>query len=423
MEEHEKIQLRSDEFNDILSKPPSWIVRWGITVFFLTLIAILVISYFVTYPDVVEAPIVVTTPSPPMKIIAESSGRISKLNVENESVVQKGHLLVILESSANYDDILYIEKKVNKAILKQIPFSPSRNLDLGEIQFAYSNYQRDYKDYVFKSSSVFDKKQVEQISQMQRTTEKKMKIAKDNQRKLRENLSDAYKKIQMYRLRVQEGNATLEQLEDVTSQYKQMEHRLEDYRSEIVGYETEIENYDAQKLQVQRTKVERGNDRLLRVQDSMNKLAEQITHWKRQHLILAPVNGKVTLFDIRSEQQYVNVGQDLMMIIPQQEEILGRMNVAIQGAGKVEKGDMVNIALHEYPSREFGVVKGEVSRISLIPKNEVYLVEVQLPNGLETTYNEKLDFRQEMSGVGKIITDKKRFLYRVFEQFDDLVKN
>ena len=49
------VGLRSSEVNEVLSQPPSWLVRWGITVFFFVLLILLGVSGFVEYPDLVKA--------------------------------------------------------------------------------------------------------------------------------------------------------------------------------------------------------------------------------------------------------------------------------------------------------------------------------------------------------------------------------
>ena len=41
-EEIDKIELRSNEVQEVLSCPPKWIVRWGISVLFFVIIIILI---------------------------------------------------------------------------------------------------------------------------------------------------------------------------------------------------------------------------------------------------------------------------------------------------------------------------------------------------------------------------------------------
>ena len=54
-----------------------------------------------------------------------------------------------------------------------------------------------------------------------------------------------------------------------------------------------------------------------------------------------------------------------------------------------------------------------VRSISMVPENQVYTVEVELPNGLTTFYDEQLEFSQQMQGTAEVITDDTRLLERI----------
>ena len=49
------IELRSEEVQEVMGQIPAWIVRWGITLLFLVVVALLVGSCFFKYPDVITA--------------------------------------------------------------------------------------------------------------------------------------------------------------------------------------------------------------------------------------------------------------------------------------------------------------------------------------------------------------------------------
>ena len=79
-------------------------------------------------------------------------------------------------------------------------------------------------------------------------------------------------------------------------------------------------------------------------------------------------------------------------------------------SGKVKKGQKVNIRFSNYPDKEFGVVRGTVKNISLIPvvdgqNIKSYMVDIQLPYGLKTSYDKELPFLPEMEGQADIITE------------------
>jgi len=63
--EVDKIELRSEEFNEIVSMVPHWYERWGITVVFSFMLLILVGCWFFKYPDMVTARVDITIYNPP----------------------------------------------------------------------------------------------------------------------------------------------------------------------------------------------------------------------------------------------------------------------------------------------------------------------------------------------------------------------
>ena len=50
-----EIELRSEEFNEVLSVVPAWIIRWGITVTACVVLLLLVGSAVFKYPDIISS--------------------------------------------------------------------------------------------------------------------------------------------------------------------------------------------------------------------------------------------------------------------------------------------------------------------------------------------------------------------------------
>ena len=73
----------------------------------------------------------------------------------------------------------------------------------------------------------------------------------------------------------------------------------------------------------------------------------------------------------------------------------------MQRSGKVKPGQKVNIKLSGYPYLEFGMVRGVIKSISLVPSRDAYIIEIDLPDGLTTLYGMKLDFTRICRGLLK----------------------
>ncbi len=111
MSEIENIDLRSNEVQEVLNRPPKWILRNGIVLVFIILTGILVGSCFFKYPDVLTAPIVITTENLPFDIVAKSSRRIDTIMVKNKQQVFQNQLLGVLENSAKSSDFFVFRQR------------------------------------------------------------------------------------------------------------------------------------------------------------------------------------------------------------------------------------------------------------------------------------------------------------------------
>lgn len=59
--------LRSEEVQEILGRPPRWIVRWGIVVICAVVAGLFVGSYFIKYPEVTAGLITITAEAEAIK--------------------------------------------------------------------------------------------------------------------------------------------------------------------------------------------------------------------------------------------------------------------------------------------------------------------------------------------------------------------
>jgi len=106
----EDIELRSEEVQDILTRVPHWMIRWGSLLFFTLIVMILVLAWFIKYPDIISSSAVVTTEIPPQKEYARITADIEAVLVEDGDEVEEDQPLAILEHSGDYSDILFLKK-------------------------------------------------------------------------------------------------------------------------------------------------------------------------------------------------------------------------------------------------------------------------------------------------------------------------
>lgn len=147
----DNLNLRSEEVQEILSNPPAWIVRWGITLIFMFTVIILVLSFIIKYPDFVTAKVIVTTEAPAEKIIAKKSGQLEGIFIKNRDTVVIKQRLAIIKNTADFNDVYYLKGLMDTIVFNaqdlSFPIKQSANLILGDIETAYINFEKSYLDY------------------------------------------------------------------------------------------------------------------------------------------------------------------------------------------------------------------------------------------------------------------------------------
>ncbi len=150
------------------------------------------------------------------------------------------------------------------------------------------------------------------------------------------------------------------------------------------------------------------------IKQSLFHLEEELIRWEKQYVLKAKTSGAVSFYKLWAAKQTVSEGDVLYLIIPEASHFFGYTYISVTSSNKLKVGQQVNIKLDSYPYEEFGMVKGEVHSISRFAKDSRYIVKIELPDGLSTTYNKYLDFIPEMKGEAQILIEDLRLIDRIF---------
>ncbi len=419
-DKRQEIELRSEEFNEVLSTVPAWIIRWGITMTACVVLMLLVGSAVFKYPDIISSTVTLTGTTPVSAVVARSSGKLQELYVENNQKVKANALLAVIENPAKTEDIIRLKELLQQAEsnLDTIALVPSGQLQLGSLQSLYSSFYLSMSEYRQFRELAYHLKKVDLV---------KVRIVKDevyytNMLKQKE-LSVAQAKIahQQYArdsLLGVKGLVSKEAVEESYSRYLQsslsaenMDRSLENLQIQLAQMKESLYDTEYQYLD-QRNKLE------TQLRSLINQLRAEIDAWEINYALITPVDGEITLTQYWTNNQNVTAGNIVFNIVPtNQGEIIGKALLPTERSGKVRKGQKVNIRFSNYPDKEFGIVKGTVKNISLIPvvdgqNVKSYMVDIQLPNGLRTSYDKELPFLPEMEGQADIITEDISLLER-----------
>lgn len=415
-----EIELRSEEFNEVLSAVPAWIVRWGITMIACVVLMLLVGSAVFKYPDVISSTVTLTGTTPVSAVVARTSGKLQELYVGNNQQVKANTLLAVIENPAGTNDILRLKELLRQAenSLDTIALVPSQQLRLGSLQSLYSSFYLSMSEYRQFKELAYHLKKIELV---------KARIVKNevyyrNMLK-QKDLSEIQAKIahQQYArdsLLGVKGLVSKEAVEEAYSRYLQSSLSVENMERSLENLQIQLAQMNESLYDTEYQYLDQKNTLETQLRSLVNQLRAEIDAWEINYALITPIDGEITLTQYWTNNQNVTAGNVVFNIVPtNQGEIVGKAMLPTERSGKVKKGQKVNIRFSNYPDKEFGIVKGIVENISLIPVLDVqnaksYMVDIELPNGLRTSYNKDLPFLPEMEGQADIITEDISLLER-----------
>lgn len=421
----------SEETNDIITKQPNWIVSYGNALVFIILVLLLMLTAIITYNDVIKADIIITSKNPPVNVIAKSKGILTHINASENQHVSKGDVLAVIENNATFKDIKRIKSFLETFIPEVKDFDSLHeklppDLNLGEAQTSYNNFRLKYQDYLNYLVLTPEQNRIESYTLQMHS---KSKSLRDNTKRLKQynvQLDNEKKIFQKNETLYKKG--IISELDFINSQ-NAFSKAKEKYQELSSAIEYEKGNFLVAQNNLKQSSIQ---DKSLflslnqNLEQSKQELINNIRTWEQTYVLSSPIDGKLTLFDVWNKYQDINTNDVVFTIIPNNlNGIIGRVLVPLNNSGKLKKGQKVLIKLENYPYQEWGKLRGEISSISNIPKDETlqYTAIVELDT-LVTSYNKTLEFKQKMKGETEIIVDEitlmERLIFPVKEIFDEL---
>jgi multidrug resistance efflux pump len=429
MSEINKIEIRSEEVQEILGRPPRWILRWGITLLFSVIILLFVGSWFFKYPDIIQSTISVTTENIPANLVAKSSGKITGLYAKDNEIVKKGQVIAVIENSASTNDIIFLKNilseisNVNWLDTQFLSKISHENLILGDVETSFSSFRLKLEDYIKYTDRDYSGKKIKAI---QNQLEYYNGLVGQMQKQVSlQNEDQDIANGQFKRDSLLFAQKVLSETEYETSKKLQLQKKYstENAKTSLTNSQIQLSQLEQQLQELEIDKAAKDEEYQLALVQLLSNLKASIAQWEQNYALLSPIDGKLTFSRVWSIHQNVTSGELVVTVIPSsQGEIMGILKLPIEGSGKVKIGQKVNVKFLNYPYMEFGMVIGKIQKISMVPNDNNYLVEVVFPNGLKTNYGKKLNYLPEMTGSAEIITEDLRLIERLFNPIRAILK-
>lgn len=423
----EEAEIRSEEVQDILGRVPSWITRNGVIMIYFVFVTLLIGSWVFKYPEYVVAPIVVTSENPPAKLLARVDGKITDIYVADKQKVETGQLIARLESPLNYDDLCDLKLHIKWLGPFLTSFDPARKTNfktkyaLGEIQTQYTDFLKKYSDYLSFAERNYYPKKVKSLKDQVKISRTYYDRQQERRKIMEEETSVSRNKFMRDSILYKKGVLSLEEYERSKGDFLSRQSDLQEMRTTLT--ETQLKINEADQAVIDKVNQAEQEKKALQLSltEAHNNLIGAIDVWELNYLVKSPVAGEVTFSKFWSKNQNVAKGEIVFTVIPAAEsQLLGKVQLKRIGSGKVKPGQRVNIKFDNYPYMQYGIVEGKVNRISMVPTNDYYALEVDLPKGLVSSYGIEFDFNNEIQGSAEIVTEDMRLIQRIFNPIRSL---
>ncbi len=419
---------RCEEVQAIVDRMPTKGATY-VTVIVAVLVIMGFISTFViSYPDTVDGNISLTAGIAPVRLVSNTNGQLELFHADGDTVEQ-GELLASIQNTADVKCILELES------ILRLPFDTAEYCklrlmenEMGEIGSYFSQYFLALSLYKQHLHSDLYATAIHNL-QSQIKSDNDILGHVDAEREIRrEALNLSSKELKKDSLLFAHKAITDQ---DMDKQRTSHLNESESYWTTESNRSTVQARIDKNSIEIRQSQVEEKEtaEKLLAdVRGKRSDLFNQISLWKDRYLLISPIAGKLEYLGFWRDYGYVQAGKEVVSIIPRQQELFGEVHIPAYGVGKIKVGQLVNVKIDSYPYDEYGLIKGEITKVSQMPnlvktekgETESYLGIVRFPNGAVTNYGITLNINFESKGTAEIITKDKKLIERLFDNLKTL---
>jgi HlyD family secretion protein len=399
----------SVEIQEIMGKIPNKIIRYGLGFMFCMFVMMLLGTYYLSSPLIIQSKAIITTNKPSQIIIAKVSEKIKKIYAQEGDIVNKGDIIAVICNTAKEEDVLFIEKMLDSIEYIKINYK----LQLGDVQESFlklDNIIREYK--TFLSSNYYERKRKLKEVRLKYMIGS-LKSLEDQKELKQKALNITIQRFRKDSILYCKGGYGISELEYEKEQKLHWTAKLSylAFENQIANLKTKILDLHSSILDMSEKNEDQIKEYKSEISAGKQRLRNSILEWKSKYILESSISGQITYTNIWSENQNVFSGSKIAAIVPLEErKVLCMANIPSEGIGKVRIGQKVLLKLKAFPYLEFGILKGKLTKVSRVPEGDFYSAEIVLEEHNNGKYIEKLKYIEELEAVAEIITDERNLL-------------
>lgn len=208
------------------------------------------------------------------------------------------------------------------------------------------------------------------------------------------------------------------------------EDRVNSLQQEVLAQKQAILQAKEAYRSAQQTSNRLGSERQSEILNQLKQRQEELANLEGQlaqarlktkgQTITAPVTGKI--YDVQTTlgERSVSPGQELLSILPADEDLLLEVKVLNRDIGFISEGMRVKVKLATFPFQEFGTIEGEVTQISPNATMDkdlglVFKTKVKLKKKDIVVHGKPIELTPGMAATGEIVTRQRSVLTFLLE--------
>jgi hemolysin D len=419
---------------ELLEKPSPFLSYLILKVIYSAIVIAFLICYFGKV-DIVAVSSGKVIPTGNVKVIQPlNQSEVIKIHVKEGQIVSKGDALVSLNAVDWEKDLEILkhqlkEKKVQVDRLKAtVNLSPFEYIDIYDKEIYLREkliYESEKLEYLATVQSY-----IESIEQSEEDIKRQgyVILSIKNKLPLLKEKHDIYKgllaekiasKSQAYSY-MEEYIETSENLKALKRQKQQLVNSMESIQEQKKSKESEFKKTKYMELSNAKSEL-----------SQIEKQVEKLYVKSKQQDLKSPIDGRVTQLVIHTEGGVVSSAQELMKIVPLNQDMYAEVMLENKDIGFVYEGQKVNVKLDAFPFTKYGLITGEVMNISQDAvadekRGLLFTAKVKLNKQYITVNGNNINLIPGMSLSAEIKTGTRRiiefFLSPVMQHIDESMR-
>lgn len=342
------------------------------------------------------------------KLILEAQTRADITKAE--ITAQRAAILLAREKADSFNYLLALQQSETKAFAdKQVSLLPLPNLAQERLN-------------QLNSEKVFRQQRLDKL----KTLAQQGAVSQEYVFQVEQSLREAEREITQSQLR--EVTDTQEQIFQSDRATQELQARIINNQTELASTLKEVEMLEAELIQKQadgkrvQLETQQKTDQLefelaqieSKIVDTQNLLSSAKSRLQQRSLV-APVDGVVLSLNVDNAGKVIQAGETVIEIAPMGVPLILAASIPNSEAGFIEEGMPVQMKMNAYPYQYYGLIPGEVSKISpdakLDPElGEVYQVEVELERDYIVDNHRQVKFQAGQTATADIVIRRRRIL-------------